>query len=81
MKGGKMSKENIAMKEASILIATAKSNEELNKIAYKYWGTAKAPIKEIGNIMLMANAVQERRSIIGNQMGDNKNPEGVEDKP
>lgn len=76
-----MSKENMAMKEASILIATAKSHEELNRIAYKYWGTAKAPIKKIGNIMLMAYAVQERRSIIENQMGDNKNPEGVENNP
>lgn len=75
-----MSKENMAMKEATILIATAKSHEELNRIALKYWGTAKAPIKKIGNIKLMEYAVEERRSIIGNQMDGNEDAKGMERK-
>lgn len=66
-----MNKINDAMKEASIEIKSAKTHEELNQIAYKYWGTKNAPIKGIGNTMKMGYMVTERRKKIGSELGNN----------
>lgn len=65
-----MSKINDAMKESSILIKYAKTHEELNQIAYKYWGTKNAPIKGIKNIMVTTYMVTERRKQIESKLGN-----------
>lgn len=66
-----MNKIDEAMKESSILIKCAKTHEELNQIAYKYWGTKNAPIKGIKNTIIMAYMVTERRKQIESEMDNN----------
>lgn len=60
--------------EALKKIVVAQSYEELNNIAYKYWGTNKALIKGVNRVILMTKIVEERRKELGAEMGNKQDP-------